>query len=100
MNSRNIESDQEDGFTWTTDFNLSTLKNRITKLNAPVRTSPYNREVGLDFYQFYLVTYAGVDPANGEALWYSDTAQTKTTNVWAQGVRVNQGSALPKFLAA
>ncbi len=96
LNSRNIESDREDGFTWSADFNISTLKNRITKLTAPIRGT-FNREVGLDFYQYYLISYAGVDSENGEALWYSDTAQTKKTNSYGQGVRVNQGSALPKF---
>ncbi len=96
LSSRNIESKSDDGFSWTTDFNFSTLKNRITKLNAPIRGT-FNREEGQDYYQYYLIGYAGVDPANGEALWYSDSSNTKTTNVYSRGVRTNQGSALPKF---
>ncbi len=94
--SRNIVSPSADGFTWTTDFNFTTLKNKITQLNSPTRTT-FNREVGLDFYQYYLVPYAGVNPANGEALWFTDSAKKNTTNVYSSAFRLNQGSALPDF---
>ncbi|WP_276480868.1 SusC/RagA family TonB-linked outer membrane protein [Paraflavitalea pollutisoli] len=96
ISSRNIVSSSPDGFSWSTDFNLTTLKNKITALNSPSRGT-FNREVGLDFYQYYLIDYAGVNAANGEAMWYTDSARTKTTNVFSQGLRANQGSALPDF---
>ncbi|MDF2189686.1 TonB-dependent receptor [Paraflavitalea sp. CAU 1676] len=94
--SRNIVSRDPEGFTWTTDFNFTTLKNKITQLNSPSRGT-FNREVGLDFYQYYLVSYAGVNPANGEALWYTDSSRKNTSNAYNSGLRLNQGSALPDF---
>lgn len=95
LNSVNFKPDG-DGFGWNTSFNISTLKNRITKLSSPIVSGGYNRFEGGDFYQLYLVGYAGVDPENGEALWYTDGTKTKTTNNYGSATQFNQGSALPK----
>ncbi|CAL1518356.1 TonB-dependent receptor [Chitinophaga sp. MM2321] len=98
LSSRNIIEKEEKGFSWRTDLNFSTLNNRITKLDNPITsTYTYKREVGVDFYQFFLVGYAGADPQTGEALWYKDATKTTTTNVYGEAQRFNQGSALPKF---
>ncbi|WP_161596921.1 SusC/RagA family TonB-linked outer membrane protein [Chitinophaga vietnamensis] len=96
LSSKNVIPKKEGGFSWNTDFNISTLKNTITKLDNPM-TGTFKREVGQDFYQYYLVGYAGVDPKTGEALWYKDDSKTSTTNVYGQAGRFYQGSALPKF---
>ncbi|MGN7823919.1 SusC/RagA family TonB-linked outer membrane protein [Chitinophaga sp. 22536] len=96
LSSRNILPARPESFSWRTDFNFSTLKNTITRLDNPM-TSIYKREVGGDFYQFYLVGYAGADPQTGEALWYTNADKTATTKVYGEAQRFNQGSALPKF---
>lgn len=96
LSSKNIVPQSADGFSWDTDFNLTTQENKITKLVNPIRGT-FNREVGLDFYQYYLVGYAGVDPQTGEALWYTDSARTKTTKTYSSNLRFNQGSALPSL---
>ncbi|SKA43095.1 TonB-linked outer membrane protein, SusC/RagA family [Chitinophaga eiseniae] len=96
LTTRNILPDNPESFSWRTDFNFSTLKNTITRLDNPM-TSIYKREVGGDFYQFYLVGYAGADPQTGEALWYTNATKTATTKVYGEAQRFNQGSALPKF---
>jgi TonB-linked SusC/RagA family outer membrane protein len=59
-------------FTWALVTNWTTLKNRITKLPAetPVITSgTKRREVGKDYYSFWLRKYAGVDQTDGSALY-------------------------------
>lgn len=96
VNTQNIIS-RNNGFAWNTSFNISTLKNEVTALNSPILSDIYDRHVGGDFYQIYLKGYAGVDPKNGESLWYTDGTKTKTTNVYGNAVQYDQGSALPKF---
>ncbi|PSL42478.1 TonB-linked SusC/RagA family outer membrane protein [Chitinophaga niastensis] len=96
LSSRNVIAKKEDGFSWRTDANISTLKNTITRLDNPI-TSIYKRELGGDFYQFYLVGFAGADPQTGEALWYKDASRTTTTKAYGEAQRFTQGSALPKF---
>ena len=96
LNSINIKP-QTDGLGWTTSFNISTIKNKITSLTSPIISGTYNRFVGGDYYQLYLVGYAGVNPANGEANWYTDETKSQTTNVYGSAKPFNQGSALPDF---
>lgn len=88
---------KDDGFGWTTNFNISTMKNKITALSSPIVSGGYNRVVGGDYYQLYLVGYAGVNPDNGESLWYTNSSKTETTNVYPSSAQFNQGSALPDF---
>lgn len=97
LSSRNIVAKRPGAFNWRTDANFSTLKNVITRLDNPITSAIYRREVGSDFYQFYLAGFAGADPNTGEALWYTDNTKTKTTKVYGEAQRFNQGSALPKF---
>ncbi|MFY0256200.1 SusC/RagA family TonB-linked outer membrane protein [Chitinophaga sp. 30R24] len=96
LTSRNVIAKNEQALSWRTDANFSTLKNVITRLDNPM-TSVYKRQVGIDFYQFYLVGFAGADPQTGEARWYRDATKKATTNVYGEAQRYNQGSALPAF---
>lgn len=97
LSSRNIIAKNENEFSWRTDANISTLNNKITRLDNPMTSPPYKREPGTDFYQFFLVGFAGADPQTGEALWYKDASKTATTKSYGEAQRFNQGSALPKF---
>ncbi|RZL51773.1 MAG: TonB-dependent receptor [Pedobacter sp.] len=96
LNSVNLQA-KDNGLGWTTSFNISTIKNEITSLTSPIISGGYNRFVGGDFYQLYLSGYAGVNPANGEALWFTDETETQTTNSFGSAKQYNQGSTLPDF---
>lgn len=91
--------DNPDGFSWRSDFNITTNSNEIIKLqnDEPIIEDNYIREVGSDFYTFYMPGYAGVDSQNGNALWYTDGTKSATTSVYSQADSYKQGSALPKF---
>ncbi|MCG8608362.1 SusC/RagA family TonB-linked outer membrane protein [bacterium] len=84
------------------NFNITTLSNEITRLPEPfvdTGTSRYfRREEGRDFQEFWLYGWAGVDPANGDPLWYTDSTKTATTNRIGDAVRFYDGkSASPDF---
>ena len=85
-------------FTWTTSFNIALNKNTVTKLadNAAYLSSLFRVDEGRDFYTYYLRQYAGVDPANGDALWYTDASRKATTNVYTDAARVAAKQADPK----
>ncbi|WP_159021382.1 TonB-dependent receptor [Formosa sp. L2A11] len=93
--------DNPNGFSWKSDFNITTNTNEITKLtnDESIVGDNYIREVGSDFYTFYMPGYAGVDSANGNALWYTDGTETATTSEYSEAESYEQGSALPNFYA-
>ncbi|MFB9054029.1 TonB-dependent receptor [Formosa undariae] len=93
--------DNPNGFSWKSDFNITTNTNEITKLtnDESIVGDNYIREVGSDFYTFYMPGYAGVDSANGNALWYTDGTETATTSSYSEAESYEQGSALPNFYA-
>lgn len=85
-------------FKWTVSANVSTYKNKVTKLVAPVPPGQRNLgrlAVGQPFGQFYGRQYAGVDPANGDALYY--TKDGKTTNEYSLGVDTIVGNPNPNY---
>jgi TonB-linked SusC/RagA family outer membrane protein len=76
---------QTKDFTWTISGNISHNQNRILALygGQPILSNTYNFNytVGHDMQTYYLPQWAGVDPANGNPLWYTDaTEKTKTNN--------------------
>lgn len=88
-------------FDWTINLNYSRNKNKITALsnnNADILSGVNILRVGYDIQTFYVRQYAGVDPANGDPLWYLDESKGTTTNVYASALRTpNFGSASPKY---
>ena len=99
LSSVNIVPKSKGGFKWVTDFNITTNKNTITEIDpAYAGNANYLRNVGNDFYTHYQRGYAGVNPANGEALWYRNGTKDSTTNSFTTALpRLQYGSALPKF---
>lgn len=91
LTSKNIRPKVPTGFSWETSMNFTTFKNRIVRLE----TSFEDQELALN--TFTLAAYAGVDPSNGESLWYVNRDRTSTTNDWAKAGRYVQGGALPTF---
>ncbi len=67
-------------FTWTLSANVSYNRNKITELyNGGTEFELSNTSkklvVGHDAGEFYINRYAGVNPANGDALWYTADGQ-------------------------
>jgi ferric enterobactin receptor len=84
-----------DQFNWTLGFNLSTLKNEITKLyGGTVNTATTTLREGEGVRTFYLRKWAGVDPANGDPLWYVNGVDGETTNDYNKARQAVQGSFL------
>ncbi|MGZ3754206.1 MAG: SusC/RagA family TonB-linked outer membrane protein [Mucilaginibacter sp.] len=92
---------QTKDFSWTTNFNIAFNKNTVNKLLndapfVPTGTNFYVQE-GRDFQTFYFRQYAGVDPANGNALWYTDATKSATTSNYNAASRIAQYQADPKY---
>lgn len=92
---------------WSANFNLTTVKNKILKLHPDLEgemiSGSYIYREGDSSYQMYLRKYAGVDPENGEALYYLDVkdkdgniTEVTTTNNGANATRYASGDILPK----
>lgn len=85
-------------FSWDAAFNISLNKNKILALvnNADQVSGAFIRRVGEDFQSFYVRDWAGVDPANGNPLWYIDDTRTETTSVYNNAKQQIVGSATPR----
>jgi hypothetical protein len=86
------------GFKWTTDMNITSFRNEITQIDSNFSNNAnYLRRVGTSYYTHFQRGYAGVNPLNGEALWYTSADKEQTTNNFNSAVRIRYGSALPRF---
>jgi TonB-linked SusC/RagA family outer membrane protein len=98
LSSINLAPKSARGLRWTTDFNVTSNRNRITELDPAYPSGSYLRRIGYDFYTHFQRGYAGVNPENGEALWYTDESKEVTTNVFTTALpRLVYGSATPRF---
>ena len=84
LNSSNIIKGD---FRWNTSLNVSKNKNKINKLDGEQTIIPGNDGrylnsllVGESIGVFYGPKYAGVDPANGDALYYLPDGKSTTNN--------------------
>ncbi|AJW64362.1 TonB-dependent Receptor Plug Domain protein [Elizabethkingia miricola] len=93
------------GFNWSVNANLSTLKNKITKLYGGDVVGPTIDGVamtgmilrqGESVNSYYIRKWAGVDPRNGDPLWYINGKDGETTNNYNLAKEEIQGSALSK----
>lgn len=89
----------KDKFYWRSSINLSSVKNNIDELTQDFIIQGTKRwEVGRSLYDFWIRDYAGVDPENGDALWYQDvldaegepTGERVTTNDYGAATRYYQ----------
>lgn len=82
LTTRNFVANREDGFSWTTDFNLAHNENRLTKSYRGTQvnfTDGISWIEGQDTKTYYLVRWAGVDPYDGSPMWYDANGNiTKT----------------------
>ncbi|RMD57326.1 SusC/RagA family TonB-linked outer membrane protein, partial [Candidatus Parcubacteria bacterium] len=83
------------------NFSITTLKNEVTDIVEPILDGPYKHTENHDFYEYWLYDWAGVDPDNGDPLWYTDSTRTQVTNDISKAVRFYTGkSALPKYFGS
>ena len=89
-------------FKWNAGLNISHNTNKILSLvdNKDQISGAFIRRVGYDFQSFYLRQWAGVDPANGNPLWYTDETRTATTSTYAEAKQVLAKSASPKYFGS
>lgn len=72
-------------FKWDLGLQATTLENKITKLLEPAINGTKRWEEGRSRYDYYIWHYAGVDPGNGDALWY----------MWEDGTGDQEGQRIP-----
>ncbi len=103
LDSKNILTKD---FSWSTSLNLAWNKNEVKSLPDGadiVRSQKIVRE-GETVASFYIQEYAGVDPANGDALFYRNTElpdgslDRTTTNDFSEASRRVLGNPFPDFI--
>lgn len=90
-------------FVWDLQFNLAHNTNKVTELykgNA-IPNGLFNITEGHDVQEFYIPLWAGVDPQNGDPLWYTDEKHSATTNNTQDAPYLLTGkSASPKYFGS
>ena len=95
-------------FNWNINTNLTTFKNRITKLpQKEIITGTKKLMVGHSIFDYWLRDWEGVDPADGAALYRADVYNTANSRIRGKNdtVTISQnnarfsyhGSAIPDF---
>ncbi|HVX27756.1 MAG TPA: TonB-dependent receptor [Parafilimonas sp.] len=102
INSTNISTKD---VRWTSSFNFSRNKNKVTNLGGQVLGSDVNKAIeGQPLGVFYAREFAGADPANGDALYYKNTVKSDgtldrtTTNDYNQANDIVIGDPNPDFI--
>ena len=78
MRNRGVDVDvrtipvRNENLRWNLDFNISHFKNKITEMPQEEGNPRGNKmlRVGGSLYDFYLPTWAGVNPENRSPQWY------------------------------
>ena len=94
--------------TWAIDLNGTTLKNKLTYLpreSYTINSNYQKMEVGRSRYDWWLLQWAGVDPATGDALYIPMDGATDTKEVNGKTVTTDilqakedwSGSSIPKI---
>ncbi|WP_438850517.1 SusC/RagA family TonB-linked outer membrane protein [Bacteroides acidifaciens] len=81
--SANADIIRTKDFTWNVSANVSYNKNKLVELYNGVTeyvqsTTGLKFVVGHPVHEFFLNRYAGVNPANGDALWYTKDGELTT----------------------
>lgn len=101
LNTKNLTGE----FKWSSTFNIGFNKNRVLKLfrDEPVDKGIQQIAVGRDLNSWFLPEWAGVDPKNGDPLWYTmkkdenGNLYKTTTNNSQNAQRAFVGTATPDF---
>jgi TonB-linked SusC/RagA family outer membrane protein len=90
-------------FKWEVDFNFANNKNKVTSLpdGNDIVSGLFLQRPGVPLNSFFVREWAGVDPANGDPLWYADNTHGATTNVYpGVAARIVAGNAQPKYFGS
>ncbi|MBB2150069.1 SusC/RagA family TonB-linked outer membrane protein [Pedobacter gandavensis] len=102
LNTKNLTGE----FKWNTSFNIGINKNKVLGLyRGQAIERGYQRvAVGRDLNSWYMEEWAGVDPKNGDPLWYmtktdaNGVASRVTTNNLDNADRQFVGTSTPDFI--
>ncbi|MBT8325621.1 MAG: SusC/RagA family TonB-linked outer membrane protein, partial [Winogradskyella sp.] len=103
FNTSNIQTED---FSWSSSFNIGFNENEITRLgndDNDIIDGQNIARVGHPVSSFYLVEYAGVNPANGDALFVRNTLlpdgtrDRSITNNFGEATRVMAGNPYPEL---
>jgi TonB-dependent starch-binding outer membrane protein SusC len=92
LNTVNVDAG---GFKWETNFNITFIKNEVKKLLEGQNQIGTSIKIGEPINSIFTYRYAGVNPADGRAMWL-DTLGNITYNLAARD-RVYIGSSNPKY---
>lgn len=89
-------------FSWKINGNFSHNTNKVTQLyqGQAVPNGYFLISQGQDIQTYYLRQWAGVDPSNGNPLWYTDGTKKATTSDFNTAVPVSKYSASPKYFGS
>lgn len=102
LNTKNFTGE----FKWSTSFNIGFNKNEVLTLYKDQPIDKFSNQriaVGRDLNSWFMREWAGVDPANGDPLWYmtqkdaSGKEFTTTTNNYNAADRRYVGTSTPNF---
>jgi len=95
----------KDNFNWSVSLNMAFEKNEITKFPEGERINGSKKlEEGRSIFDFYIEDYAGVNPDNGNPMWWRDSVDVddnivieryETTEDYDEASRYFVGTALP-----
>ncbi len=104
LNTKNVVSEN---FNWSTNFNISQNQNEVKRLpgdGADIITGRNILREGEVISAFFLLEYAGVDPDNGDALYFTNVPDEngnlsrETTNNSSEARRVAVGRPYPLWI--
>ena len=85
----------QNGWVWKLGMNLTHYKNKVTDL--PLKDMPRSGvnklQVGRSVYYFYMIEWAGIDPENGDPLWYKDEVDANKNPTGKRVTTNDYGSA-------
>tara|TARA_B110000503_G_scaffold68819_1_gene107454 strand:- start:5392 stop:8451 length:3060 start_codon:yes stop_codon:yes gene_type:complete len=97
LNTKNIIS-KTNGLEWNSWINLSSNKNKVTELDSDnIISQRHIRKIGSDFNTLILYGWAGVDPATGNELYFTDESKTETTTSVGSAKKFDHGKTTPDF---
>jgi TonB-linked SusC/RagA family outer membrane protein len=104
LNTQNLVG----AFKWSTNLNIALNKGKVTDIQGQIiegGVSSMNRvEEGYNVGVFFTPEFAGVDPANGNALFYKNTKNADgyrdrtTTSIYSEAQRVVVGDPNPDMI--
>ncbi|MFP4691361.1 MAG: SusC/RagA family TonB-linked outer membrane protein [Bacteroidales bacterium] len=94
LNTVNVDR----AFQWNTSFNIAFNQNEVTDLDGQIISTGIWRVIeGQPIGVFYTKEYAGVDPDNGDALFYLNEEGDETTTSLASAANRIVGDPNPEF---